>query len=295
MGMAPDRLVRERRGERALDVFVSTLSDDRGDLLGLIELSVDMTGQEAQARSLAHAEKLNVVGQLASGVAHEINSPLDGAIEAARIIGGGELTPEELKNFARAQQSALERIAVIVRRLLTFSRRERTTRERVSARDTIGEAVELVRHRLSRGRLELAITGSEDVPDHIDCEALELSQVVVNLLSNAIDASPPGGVIRIEVTGREGWVEIVVSDQGPGVPDKATDRIFTPFFTTKEVGKGTGLGLAISKNIVENYGGRIEFENGPPPWGASFRVKLPATADSPSPERDPQQIKDARP
>ncbi len=266
---------RIRCKDRILDLIISGILNDKGEFIGIAEITYDASEQVSAERALAHAEKLNVIGQLAAGVAHEINSPLDGAIEAARIMQSDDLTREEIKNFASAQQSALERIAATVYRLLTFSRKERTQVESLSVWSVIMEAVEIIKYRLPARSLSLQLPGADEVPQIIKGESLELSQVIVNLLSNAIDASPDGGMIRIEVAQKPEWIEISVSDQGYGIPEILHDRIFTPFFTTKDVGKGTGLGLVVSKNIVESYGGRIDIRNEEAPWGARFSVHLP--------------------
>jgi len=266
--------LRVKTGDRVLNVVFSAIKRQGGQSLGIVEISSDVTEQLASERALAHAEKLGVVGQLAAGIAHEINSPLDGAIEASRIIEEGETRAEEARRYAAAQRQALERIATIVRRLLTYSRRDAPGLEPVAVSQVIHEAVELVRYRLHKRGIRIETPGGE-VESVVEGQTLELSQVMVNLLSNAIDESPPGSVIRIEVQEQGGEVTLSVADQGGGIPEDATDRIFTPFFTTKGVGKGTGLGLAVSRNIVEQYGGAIYFENLDPPWGARFSVRLP--------------------
>jgi signal transduction histidine kinase len=279
IGAQFNRHLQIKKGDRTLDTFISLILREGGGFLGIVEISSDITEQVASVRSLAHAEKMNVVGQLAAGVAHEINSPLDGAIEVTRVLERGELSMDEIKMLARAQHSALERIAAIVYRLLTFSRKEQTPTEPVPVWTVIEEAVELIKYRLSRSGVDVRMPEAGDVPYIIEGEALELSQVIVNLLSNAIDASPEGGTIKIEVYENNRWIEISVTDQGPGIPEESVDRIFTPFFTTKEIGKGTGLGLAVSKNILEQFGGKIDFINEEPPWGAKFLVHLPWTGE----------------
>lgn len=269
------RHLQVRRGEKLLDIYISSIMSERGSLLGAVEISSDVTEQAHAARALAHAEKMNVVGQLAAGVAHEINSPLDGAIEASRIIEAGDCPPDQSRAFAKAQRAALERIAAIVKRLLTFSRREDADIESVVVSEAIREAVELVSHRITKSGVKVETPAPDRMRCSVSGQSLEVSQVIVNLLSNALDESREGGTIRIDSWCSDRWVVISVTDQGGGIPEKSMDWIFTPFFTTKSVGKGTGLGLAVSKNIVEKYGGRIEFTNMDPPWGAKFIVYLP--------------------
>lgn len=275
LGEEFNRRLQVRSGDRILDLIISPLYRSGRGFLGVIEITADVTEQAASARALAHAEKLNVVGQLAAGVAHEINSPLDGAIEAARIIEQGDMAPDEIKEFAKAQRTALERIAAIIYRLLTFSRMGEARAGATVLGKAVSEAVELIKYRLKNSGIKLQTPEPASMPHVIKGETLELSQIFVNLLSNAIDASPPSGVIRLDLAEHDGMVSVSVIDQGPGISREAEARIFTPFFTTKEVGKGTGLGLAITRNIVEQLGGRIEFDNEDKPWGARFTVSLP--------------------
>jgi len=262
-------------GGRTLDLSVSSIRRENGELLGVVEISVDITEEINYNRALAHAEKINIVGQLAAGVAHEINSPLDGAIEAARIMEKGEMARDETRTLAKAQRAALERIAVIIKRLLTFSRKEQALKRPLAIWPVITEALEMVKYRVARKGISIEMPEPSNRKYVIEGEELELSQVMVNLLNNAVDANPEGGWIKINLSCSPGEVVVSITDRGPGIPEESRDRIFTAFFTTKDVGKGTGLGLAISKNIVEQYGGRITFANEAPPWGATFSVHLP--------------------
>lgn len=274
-GAAFCRHVTLERHAKHYDVFLSMVDRQQiGDPAGIVEISVDITHQIQTSRFLAHAEKLNVVGQLAAGFAHEINSPLDGAIEVARMLEKGGAAPELIR-YVQAQRTALERIAVIIRRLLTFSRQNDAPIALMEIWDPISEAVELVRYRVEKRGLQLKMPERAAVQVVVKGEMLGLSQVFVNLLSNAIDATPDRSTVKIEVQHTDKTVSISVVDQGSGIPDRLRERIFTPFFTTKDVGRGTGLGLAISKNIIVEHGGRMEFINESQPWGARFTVHLP--------------------
>jgi signal transduction histidine kinase len=232
---------------------------------------------ERSQRALAHAEKLHVVGQLAAGVAHEINSPLDGAIEASRMMERNAADKDKVVRFAKAQREGLERIAAIVQTLLTFSRQPKTRETRpLLVSQLLNEAQAILKHRLERKNVALEITDFETKKLIINGDELGLVQVLVNLINNALDATPEGGTIKIDINPGAEKLEISVLDQGSGISADIAPRLFTPFFTTKDVGKGTGLGLATSRNIVEEHGGRIEFCNLTPPWGARFTVLLPS-------------------
>jgi signal transduction histidine kinase len=137
------------------------------------------------------------------------------------------------------------------------------------------EAQSILRHRLLKKKITLALPDPDNSQFNVDADELGLVQVLVNLINNAADATPEGGTIEVLVRAEPEQIELSVTDQGPGIPAEIAPRLFTPFFTTKEVGQGTGLGLATSRNIVEEHGGRIEFANLARPWGARFTVHLP--------------------
>ncbi|MCK6471908.1 MAG: ATP-binding protein [Planctomycetes bacterium] len=276
-GQAPTQRFQSKVEGRDLDVTISRVSGADGTCVGIVEVARDVTQQLQSWRALAHAEKLNVVGQLTAVVAHEINSPLDGAIEASRIIERSASEPEKVRQFAHAQRSGLERIAAFVRRLLNFSRVPGGSEwAHVQVAKFLEEARALLHHRLSRVKLviepeiplDLVVRGDE----------LGLVQVMVNLINNAVDATPAGGTVKVSAVRENGRVLIKVVDQGPGIPDVDAGKLFASFFTTKEVGKGTGLGLVVSRNIAQEHGGDISFENLSKPWGACFTVILPSDA-----------------
>ncbi|HEY3321079.1 MAG TPA: ATP-binding protein [Planctomycetota bacterium] len=275
-GRTASSRLHQRVSGRDLATVVSQVLSPDGKLLGIIELSTDVTDQMRSWRALAHAEKLNVVGQLAAGVAHEINSPLDGAIEASRIIERSAGEADKVKRFAQAQRAGLERIAAIVRRLLTFSRLPgNKPRDFVAVPRLLEESQAILKHRLTHVTISLDVVAPSERELLIPGDELGLVQVLVNLLNNAIDVTPQGGTVKINVSTEGEFLRIAVTDQGPGIAEDVAAKLFTPFFTTKEVGKGTGLGLAVSSNIVEEHGGTIEFTNMTAPWGACFIVTLP--------------------
>lgn len=281
-GRATRERVRCHFAGRELVVLIAPALGPANERLGIIEIAADVTEQIEAERAMAHAEKLNVVGQLAAGVAHEINSPLDGAIEASRIIERSAADAGKVVRFAQAQRDALERIAAIVRTLLTFSRRPRTQeRQAVPVAKLLQAAESLLKHRLAKRKIALALPELRSADLAVHGDELGLVQVLVNLTNNAVDVTPDGGTILIAAHADADRIVISVTDQGPGIPPDVAPRLFTPFFTTKAVGLGTGLGLATSRNIVEEHGGRIEFSNAARPWGARFTVYLPRHGGEP--------------
>jgi two-component system NtrC family sensor kinase len=224
------------------------------------------------------SERLAMIGRLASGVAHELNNPLDGVRRYVRLTHEGlEKERRDLAEYLERAMSGLSRMAGIVRQLLTFSRNVVLENEAENLRTMLDEVVRT-----------LAPTGSA-APSvqlenpYVDVPAPRaLFQVFVNLLKNALDAVEargPRGRVRIVVARAEEAVEVRVEDNGCGIAPENLRRVFEPFFTTKEVGKGTGLGLPISARIVERCGGtiRLESEKGE---GTTVTVTLPLDAQS---------------
>ena len=221
-------------------------------------------------------EKLAMIGRLASGVAHELNNPLDGVQRYVRMTqeGLGE-DRENLHDFLDRAMSGLSRMTSIVRQLLSFSRNVAIENERENLRTMLDEVVRT-----------LSPTGSQSPIVDLNNPYLDfqvpraLFQVFVNLIKNALDAVEPLGArgrVKVRVEHDDDRIEIHVADNGTGVAPENLKRVFEPFFTTKEVGKGTGLGLPITARIIERFGGtiRLESELGK---GATFVVALPATA-----------------
>ena len=229
--------------------------------------------QDLQTR-LDLNERLAMIGRLASGVAHELNNPLDGVRRYVRIVQDGlQAGEDDLHDYLDHAMSGLSRMAGIVRQLLTFSRNVVMENERESLRTMLEEVVRT-----------LAPSGSAAPRIELENPYLDITvpralfQVFVNLLRNALDAVEEEHARgRVEITvQREGdEVRIVFSDNGTGIAEKDLPRVFEPFFTTKEVGRGTGLGLPISVRIVERCGGTMRVQSEPGD-GTTFVVTLPA-------------------
>jgi signal transduction histidine kinase len=251
------------------------------DELGIVAAHFDrmLDKLQAQARSLKRwgeavadlkaaqsqlimNEKLAAIGQLTAGVAHEINNPIaviQGNLDVLRDVLGEAAEPVEPET--RLIQEQVHRIRLIVAKLLQFARPQDYVGylEPVAPPTLIQDSLVLVRHLLKTGNV--AIEQHLDSTRQITCNKNELQQVVINLLVNAIQAMPDGGVLKIVV---EDWdeadmpvgIRIVVGDTGPGISQADLDKLFEPFFTAKKPG-GTGLGLWVSKNLVERYGGRL--------------------------------------
>jgi two-component system NtrC family sensor kinase len=235
----------------------------------------DVTDEREVTRRLFHAEKMSAVGQLAGGVAHEINNPLGGILAFAQLMSREERSAEDMENL-RLIQDAANRAKRIVESLLRFSRRPREEEKGpVPLPQVVDDALFLLSSQLKEGRTEVIRRCDPAVAMG---NANQLQQIVVNLLVNALQAMNGEGTVTIS-TGEAGpgRVQLVVSDTGPGVRPEIAKRIFEPFFTTKPEGQGTGLGLSICYQIAEEHGGSIRVESAVE-RGANFVLELPAAA-----------------
>ena len=250
-----------------------------GDDASVVILIEDVTEQRKLESQLIQNEKLAAVGQLVSGVAHELNNPL------TSIAGLSEFLVEHTRPNAREREhlqiihEQAERAGRIVRDLLTFARKGGHEKTRVDVNDLVTRTAALLNYDIKLRGIELALELNPGRPSVLG-DRYELQQVVLNLLTNAVQAvgAMESGLERRvrAITGTaDGVVTITVQDAGAGIPADLLPQLFTPFFTTKEPGRGTGLGLSISYGIVESHGGRLGY-NASPLGGAEFVITLPA-------------------
>lgn len=218
---------------------------------------------------LHHAERLATVGKLASGLAHELGTPLNVVSGRARMVTMGDLNDEEINECANIINEQSERMTKILRQLLDFARRRTPERTTIDVFEPINRTVSLLKPTASAKKIRLIVNQSVRLPA-IKADAGQLQQVLSNLIINAIHAMPDGGEIVLTAERREAvppadihspkgkFICIEVRDQGMGIPEDDIKRIFTPFFSTKGVGEGTGLGLSISHGIISEHRGWIE-------------------------------------
>jgi len=239
----------------------------------------DVTDEREVGRRLFHAEKMSAVGQLAGGVAHEINNPLGGILAFAQMMAREKDRSADDKESLRLIQDAALRAKRIVESLLRFSRRPKAEeRGKVDLTVVCDDALFLLLSQLKDPRYEVV---REFAPAAAIGNANQLQQIVVNLVVNAIQAMHGGGRIVVSTgPAGPGRVRFSVTDEGTGLSEDVSKRIFEPFFTTKPEGQGTGLGLSICYQIAEEHGGSIRAENAPG-MGARFTVELPAAPAEP--------------
>jgi signal transduction histidine kinase len=237
--------------------------------------------QEAQ-QQLAQSAKLASIGELAGGMAHEINNPITGILSLASHMSSGKsaerLTSRDRKNLEIIAEQA-ERIANLVKALLSFSRQTRLHLGTIEVGQLLDTAFDLVRFRLRNTAIRVAREVEPGLPV-ITGDASRLTEVLVNLLGNAIDALGSEGTLTVRAQrdpDNPNCIRLEVEDSGPGIPAAQLPRIFDPFFTTKPPGKGTGLGLSISHGIVKDHGGQI-WARSAPGAGTTIAISLPQEA-----------------
>ncbi len=236
---------------------------------------------ETHRKALLYSSKMSALGEMASGIAHEINNPLSviyGEAEGLRELATAKkLNFEEVARLATKIEATTERISRIVKGLRTFAR---DSREEpfvfVPLYQILEDTLAFCRERFKIHKTQLEVA-KIPLSLQIECRRVQLSQVFLNLLNNAFDAvhNQEDRQVRIDWKEIGPDIELQVSDNGPGIPEKIRDKIFQPFFTTKEVGKGTGLGLSIANGIIEAHQGSLRVETPPTGNGSVFKVLLP--------------------
>jgi len=268
-------LVTQESGDRRIcDCTVTGL---RG--LGSENLLValyDRTDELRAQRELIAREKLATVGEIASGVAHEVNNPLAAIRMEAELLGRSTQDPDA-SAAASTIVREVDRAARIVRSLLRLARRADTTPTRIQVNELVRDVAEIRQRVLRADNIEVR-TKMDQGAEAVLGLGQELQQVVINLVTNAEHAvrGRPGAVIQLTTEARDDWVRLTVEDSGPGVPAEIRGRVFDPFFTTKSPDEGSGLGLSICQRVVAEVGGKIWLEDSEALGGAKFVVELPA-------------------
>ncbi|MBI5533554.1 MAG: PAS domain-containing sensor histidine kinase [Deltaproteobacteria bacterium] len=224
---------------------------------------------------LRHADRLATIGQLAAGVAHELNEPLGAVLGFAQLAKKSPRLPrqaaQDLDRIVRAALHARE----VVKKLMVFGRQTPPQKSLVQLNRLIGEGLELVRPRCDSEGVAVQCTLEPGLPA-IVADPNQIQQVLVNLVVNAVQAMPGGGTITIATSNVPGAVSLSVEDTGSGMTEEVLKNIFVPFFTTKNVGQGTGLGLCVVHGIVTSHGGTIQVDS-KVGRGTRFDVRLPAS------------------
>jgi PAS domain S-box-containing protein len=266
------------------EAVISPVRDASGEAISYVAVKRDVTDEIKLEAQLRQSQKLESIGTLASGVAHEINNPIMGIMNYAQLILD-RLGPESpVSELAVEIGNEGERVATIVKNLLEFSRDEKQTRSPARMCDIVESTLSLIRAVIRHDQIALGVEVPEDLPK-IGCRSQQIQQVLMNLLTNARDAlntKYPGHDEnkRIDISAttveKDGvlYLRTTVTDSGPGITADVQDRMFDPFFTAKPRDKGTGLGLSISHGIVKDHGGELTVES-KIGNGAHFHLDLP--------------------
>jgi two-component system NtrC family sensor kinase len=257
-------------------VNLSPMRDDQGHVASIVVVMSDVTDAASLQSKLMHAEKMAAVGQLVSGVAHEVNNPLTAILGFADLLMENPEVPESARKDLRVILQEAQRTKQIVQNLLSFARQMPPQRKPLELNGILRRTIQLRAYDLQSRGVRVTENFRERLP-YVIGDSHQLQQVFLNILNNAYDAVREridGPRIEISTAATEDQVEVSFRDNGCGISQP--ERIFDPFFTTKQVGEGTGLGLSICYGIVKEHGGEILCSNNADGEGATFTIRLPA-------------------
>jgi PAS domain S-box-containing protein len=273
------QIVRDEGRVGQFSANLSPVRDDQGRVASIVVVMSDVTDRATLQAKLMQAEKLAAVGELVSGVAHEVNNPLTAVLGFADLLMDNPDIPENARKDLRVILQEAQRTKQIVQNLLSFARQMPPQRKLVQINAILRRTIQLRAYDFHSRGVEV-IEQMEDSLHQVMGDAHQLQTVFLNILNNAYDAVRDTGRparIALRTANLGSMIEMTFRDNGHGI--KYPDRIFDPFFTTKEVGKGTGLGLSICYGIVREHGGEISCHNNSDGEGATFIVRLPAAAE----------------
>jgi two-component system NtrC family sensor kinase len=267
-------------------------------------LRTETKARVAALEQLRHADRLKTVGRLASGMAHELGTPMNVVLARAELIGL-EAPSESVVASVKIIKAQIQQMSAMIRQLLDFGRRGRAHKQAVDLREPAKRTVQLLDPLAKRQNITLEL-GPCDSEAAAEIDGPQIQQVLSNLIENAFHAMPNGGTVTVRVEPGPFWpagtaraagsacARIVVEDQGMGISPENLEHIFDPFFTTKEVGKGTGLGLSIAHGIVQDHGGWIEVTS-TPGVGSQFVLYLPLAETLPNAQSNAHDSSARRP
>ena len=271
----PQRHRTTTKDKRIVERYVFPIHDSNGYLVNRIEYIRDITEETMLREQLTQAEKLTSLGEILSGIAHELNNPLTG------VLGYCELLQETSQDKSMKEQlgkinDAAVRCKKIIENLLSFARQHKIEKKYCDINDIIKRTLELKVYQLRIDNIDIYTDLSADIPNTM-ADTYSLQQVFLNLINNAhlamVDKKIPG-ILSIKSEQVNGVIRIIISDTGVGIAEESLSKIFNPFFSTREVGKGTGLGLSISYGIIKEHNGKI-YATSKPCVGTSFFIEIP--------------------
>ena len=235
-------------------------------------VSIEEDKQKLQIQ-LQHVERLAFVGELSAGIAHELNEPLGRVLGFAQLISkAGSLNTQQTEDLERIIKASLYS-REIIKKLMIFSRQMPQQLTNLNVNSVVNNILYFIDVRFHNQKVDIIRNLDSSLPV-IPADEVQLGQVLVNLVTNAVYAMPKGGKITITTKRKSQWVSLMVKDTGEGIPKKIREKIFEPFFTTKPVGQGTGLGLSVVQGIVDSHQGYIQVKTAVGK-GTSIEIKLP--------------------
>jgi signal transduction histidine kinase len=259
---------------------LSPMRDEQNTVNSLVVVMTDITDAALLQAKLAHSEKMATIGRLVSGVAHEVNNPLAAILGFTDLLLENPAVPESAREDLQIILHETQRTKDIVQDLLSFARQRPVQRELVQLNNVLRQTIKLRSYDFASHGVEVTESFEDDLAPALG-DAQQLQQVFLNILNNAYDAvqeSGQRGHIAISTKRNGESLEVAISDNGTGITDP--QRIFDPFYTTKQVGKGTGLGLSICYGIVRAHGGEIQCWNNDTAAGSTFLVRVPVATDA---------------
>jgi PAS domain S-box-containing protein len=275
--------LRAKRSDGTLGHFSISLSpmrDEQNAVNSVVVVMTDITDASVMQAKLAHSERMATLGRLVSGVAHEVNNPLAAILGFTDLLLENPGVPANAREDLQIILQETQRTKDIVQDLLSFARQRPVKRELVNVGVILKQTTKLRSYDFQSHGVEVVDEYDENLPTVMG-DSQQLQQVFLNILNNAYDAieeSGRRGEIHLKTEFREGAIEIVLSDNGTGISD--VERIFDPFYTTKQTGKGTGLGLRICYGIVRAHGGEIQCRNNVNGQGSTFVIRIPVALES---------------
>jgi PAS domain S-box-containing protein len=279
-------------------ISVSPRFDKNNRLVGSIHVAKDISNEKQLQQQLIQSEKLSAIGELISGIAHELNNPLTGVMGYSQLLQLRKDLDDRAKESLFKINNLALRCQKIVQNLLSFARKQKPERTLSNINDILEKTVDLRSYEFQVNNIEISLELDRSLPKTI-ADAHQLQQVFLNVLTNAeqamLEAHGKGHLtIQTKTNAQKSHITVEIADDGPGIPESHLTRIFDPFFTTKEVGKGTGLGLSLSYGMIKEHGGNI-YARSRLGDGSTFVVELPIISrleieTSPAPALMPQSL-----
>lgn len=262
--------------ERCVEISTFPLMDRGNRVIQVVEYIKDVTDKVRLAERLDHARRLAELGETAARIAHEVRNPLNAIAGAAHYLSSEYPGDETIRKFTELIQRQTMRLNLVASDILNAARPMRPNRTSVNVNTCLWQALAPLRDLIRTQEITVQDGCLKDLPA-IRADDFQIEQAFHNILRNAVEAMPNGGELRISTRTADdhGWIEVIVQDTGPGIPDDERGRVFQSFYTTKSA--GTGLGLSIVQGVLKNHGGDINLEQ-PAEGGARVVVRLPIKA-----------------